>query len=813
MDQYIILISDTLLEFKENSFTHSNLKECSLSQSSAFQERKSSVFICNLFIESLAFSADKNVNFLEWKNVQPGLVYKPTKILSCIHASELIFSLTDNLPFPGSFLLNVHWYISDSMLTSHKQLFPLLGCLKKLHLWQNAKIYLFTKPESSFSPTLNNISKFVSANIVNYVNVAETWQMINRSTIWKGGLNLGFSKTFSATQSKFELLQHNCHRCFCSSPSLCGFHKTESDNYLWFENNIDVIDLINPSTVPLFYFSGSILLLKCMKNESIGIKLKHILKSAKDSALFCRLKFLCTEKKWPSCEILSSLKWKERIKCDPSSLNPPSIVLPEKSKFVYFIVTDVSKDICENFIPSSNSIYFHAYTLHPSFKLNLNMLIDEELQSTYTFPKSALDLDSNHLTMRTYSNAYRFQFFDKIYGKLFTHTLLDWIQKKSCVIDKQDLQGLIAGCWSILEEKFHLHASQDFEISSSLLNSEAFIESKKFFPEMKILCLHGNDNSNAQVSNTTNVAPLLLSGLFKSKLVDFRSDSILSKFTNVDYQNYWKDIKQAQRKKDKPSLDCLKNFHSALVTTYHGINFNIDAQGSEIRDSQNRKLVNQLVKFETLSTGSTIQVMSLNSARFNDSPLKAKKGIHTPRKKKRLAKVAEKLFKKRNSFSTTNKKCQSFFRSPSKALLHKAIHGKTSAFQTPTKVNSSESKHSLISPSSHKMKLRSSTPSKQSGSSPKKTTKLTPKSKVALKRKLQKQYVLDNKKRLQDIVVNVLSSKNIKKDHPAFDKHAKKLYRVSMAFLKDLKTSKDLETKMFKIVNENARLVLSLEMK
>ena len=820
MNRYVILISDNYFTLTKKNFFQSKLNSSSFLQTSSLfeklQNKHSKVFIFNICIGFETFSFEKNIISVNWKEIDADEICETTSIVSCLQASEIIFFLTDKLSYPGSFLLDIYWYISDSMVKFQKHLVPLLGCLKKLKTWQSAEITLATKLNSPSLPIISKISKFINANLVSIsdkdLSTLPTW---DRSVIWKGNLEICFPQSFEVTFGGFELLQHGCHCNFSRKSNKTMFQETESDNF-WFGNAIKALELIDVNTVSLFWFSGSVFILKCKSNNLAGIKLKAILQNEQNWALLCRLKFLCTDEEFNPCTELNACSWKERIKDDPSDLNPPAFTLPSKKKFLHLILTTIPES-CATKTLSNDFIYFHVYALHHRHSLNTNMLFEEELNSVYKKVDTTVDPDPSCITMNTFPNALKYQYYDNLFGKFFTSTLSDWIKNKSSIIDQKDLQKLILGCWSAFENKFRLSIFKNLKCDDSLiaLKPQISYESLEGFSEINVLQLHENVNLLVQVNNASNSVSWFNPEVSKSNPAELNIDDILKKFSGVKYKAYVDELLQAQKRKKRLLPNSSDSFTSSSTKSYHGINFNIDAQGSEKKDYYCRKLVHKLIRFETYSIGSTTKVMSSNSAKFNDFPIKTKKVVHTPRKKKQLAKVAEKLYKKRNNISSSQTKCKATISKASRKVVVKPRKcGKPHGLQTPLKCRENICKDYLMtSPSTHKMTLRSSTPSKPSTSERNKTGNLTPNSKAAFKRQAQKQYVQDNKKRLQDIVVNVLSSKNIDKSNPSFSKYVKKLYQVSMAFLKDLKTSKDLESKMRRIVNENARLVLSLDLK
>ena len=804
MDRYILLISDNFnFKLKEHSFAHCQTNRYSAPSNTLqlIQRRKSRVFYHSVYF-STESSGNTNLDLTlcTWNTVFD----KTFEKISPLQASEVAFSLADKLSYPGSHLLDVVCYISDCK--NVKCLTPIIGALKKLKIWNFAEIKILATSNVMAVSWLNHVSQFVSAEIEKVDELSSSFSL-NKSVFWRGSVELHVTQKSVLSFKNFEMLQHSCEKEFISSNFIDEVSTTSN---LWFGSRLKVVEFIDATSVPLLWFSGCMFLLQCRKDNPAGIKFTSLLEKGKNAALLCRLQFLCSTDLFPPCSEVSSTHWKHCVKHSPSNLEPPVITLCEQPCNIHFVVK-LTPRCCSG--ASNNHFTFHAHALHLVKDIDSSVLVEEQLQSIYNahsiVPNSPKIFDLSLIS--DLNDASHYQRLDENFGKFFSYTLAYWIKDKPNVMSKNQLKHLILDCWSVFQKQFKPSLITKHNVLSFWHNRDLVGPFQGSPPEITALRLkdEGSDKHLSGGSLNESVCPA--TGSSKSKSIALTASEILKIFERPEYERYVCELLKTNRGGvDRPSPQALSDFSSALVTSYHGINFNIDSQGSEYREKECRRFLKKFVKFETLSMGSKLQVPSRMTA-IGDTPPKKRKPTHTPRKKSRIAKVAEKLYKKRVGQRKSKKQTSKI------------------VYKTPTKRKSTEHQKGklMCSPSVHKMALRSVTPTKQPMASQAQSVMLatptrhpikllqtkcmSPKSKSTAKKRIQQQYVRDNKKRLQQIALQELTANGIGKSHDSFDQCVKKLFRVSMAFLKDLKTSKDLDKKMRNIVKENVRLVLEME--
>ena len=777
MDRYILLISDNK-NFHFNAKTFNEIEQsnnCYSKASFSYSIPKTgSVYACSIHIstkdlDDYEFIKDE----IKWLRL-----YEETRGNSNVTpllASEIVFFLTDKLSHPGSFMLDIYWCFSDAN-SDFDHLIPLLGALKKLKLWQKAEITIFDctsiDETSDFTLLLSQIKAFLGAEVVKMCELLELHRFVlkNNQIFWRGNLLVEERRQSDLIFENFQLLQHCCHKDHEKPFMKCS--STVDGSHLWFRNHIKVVELVDLNTVPMFWYTSSVFILQCPISSFAGIKLEETFRTNKSGGFLCRLAFNHGTIAFSACQELNSFSWKEAFQRNPLDLSPPNLELCHTNSTLLFMVTSVLNKNCSSVQDSENFLHFHAYELQLSPTVDLQLPVEANILAMY---ESKVDLHNS-------TSPLPYDCFDYNFFSFFSQILNVLKTKGNPCFSRRELQNLLLESWVIFKHTYHSDLSQI--IDENLLNQ--FFRNR-LSPNLKNKCTKAIKGSKKKHSSLC----------FDSEtFVALNAAEIVDHFKGKQYKEYVNTLLQSHTyPEDLPSLSCVTNFNSAIKISHYGVDFNVDAFHSEAKDKYHRKLTEKLIKFETLSIGSKMHVPSVTAKNFGDSPIKTNKALHTkpmhtPRKKKKIAKVAEKLYKL-------------------KAAKGRKIRSSNPPVTPSKKKSNSAKRHAVhFSPSVHKMALRS-TPTKSRRTILEKV-KLTPRSKAAAKKKIQKKYVRNNKKRLRDIIVEELSTNGITMDHCDFERSIKKLYRVSMAFLKDLKTSEDLENIMQRIVKENVRLVLSL---
>lgn len=269
--------------------------------------------------------------------------------------------------------------------------------------------------------------------------------------------------------------------------------------------------------------------------------------------------------------------------------------------------------------------------------------------------------------------------------------------------------------------------------------------------------------SQSKCTSTTKTSKL------NEKTMFFPCTDVLKKFNKAGKPRSKCPYMSQENKIGQPPKEKICNFSEALKLKYYDVFYNTDI--SDKKDRESRRLINSYVKFETASICSA-EKLSLPQIFVEESPFKSKPRTSSRHnsevmKKKNWERVAEKLYQKR---------LQSRSQSVSNMVLR----------STPKKASTSTLRRSSTRDSSSLDTTRAR--------------------KLSVR---QHTYVNKNKQLLQSAITDVLSKKGVQENHPCFEKCSKKLYDVSMMFLKELKTAKGLDRIIRKTVDENAKAVLT----
>lgn len=785
MDKYLIIIQDASQDISApNSDRNSHDIYSKFDQANifnVFQCKRGENYLC--LIRIYEETQDEQTDIM-WNKFCPNNKEENTINAKLSEVGDVLLALSDILPPPGSYLLNIHWNFSSFVFFDIKQWSPVLGALKKLSLWHLAEIYLLD--------TKNTEESCMIAEFIEGSCIPDFPDFYNSTCVWWGSVDVSSpdcNKLSSFTG--FSMHKQTDDSIFVTS----NLKKSDLfDVNLWVGNILKFLDLVNVNTIPLFYHSEHKFTLQCDLDCSAGIKLMESLKKYKDGGILCKLDYALSDENFLPCSELFSDNWRNALLNGETELKNLKFHMDLKLRMAHFLLTLPKTEISGG---RNGFLSFDVHGLQLMDEINAKPLIELAHKNVYC-PKPDLPLLIKKPLLQPINPDVLSQI-DEKFCLILKKVIETWKHEHGDHLPADVLNQIVVETRSLINEylKTSLYASEShFTFEQDIYTEEtdneipalAALRNKEKKAALPMTAIKGTDSvMDTLWSNTvTNKAKVGNDNGYDmmTKLIDkHECRKILSSLSSLK-----------QKAREVPELEHLQDFSTALTTSYHGISYNVDARASEKHDRHCRRTVEKLVKYETFSVGSKSQVPSPATMNVNDSPPKQTKPPNTPGKKKRLQKVAEKLYKKRaQSTSLHNLNSSMVLRS------------------TPTKKKSTNLiKNKLAeSPSIHKMALRSSTPTKQPVN--KRRRLLSAAATVSNRKSSQKTYVQDNKKKLQDLVVTTLASNGVNKDHKKFNKCAKRLYDVSMAFLKDLKSSKGLDATMKRTVEENVKLVLSFE--
>nr|XP_039262056.1 mdm2-binding protein-like [Styela clava] len=743
--------------------------------------------------------------------------------VSCKSAAEILLNASDELPTTGSYLLNIYWDIrgDEDFNKTIGEITPILGALKKLCSWHGGHLQLIS--DNTADDRLWAIASFVDGNasIVTEDQVDNNVISLQKEVVWRGTFDIlsqgtplhrlpGFtlSRSDVAAANKTDIqISYEATEVQESNSNNCSFTEEQKD-HVWFDPNLTLLEYVDVTTIPLILLSGKKFILRYHINENLPDDrkkveiLKNLLSSSPVGGFLCNIDYAVSNTEFEQIPEYSSKNWQNIVLKTPRNLAAPKYRFRHKFQLLHLLLmqSDFDRSIYEK--KGRKIIQFSAHILHRVSELNFEFFIQSMDSMTKTLgtdnaEKSISSILDDLPTINPAGLFYK----DENFNDRISSAIKQWTETNSTSsIPGNTLKKLIqeTSTQLNLEQESVLHDVTNLPKDTTLEQNCAFPDSDTLH-KMELLALRNRDKIKSDVESS-KMRSVKSSDSIRScttaKLIDMhlKPFDVLQHFSLSGQPKNASLINSDVKSEDQslPSPGKLQNFDEAYKLSYHGISYNIDERAAEKHDRMCRRLVERQVKFETSSIGSNEKVPSPATLNIADSPVRrsslagdsnAGKVSHT-QKRIQLQKVAEKLYKKRirSRSSVTSTSSQ---RLPSSSMVLRS---------TPTKAKSA-------------MGLRSASTSESTSRDVKKVNK-EPVSEDE-KRLRRRTYVQDNKKRLQDLITLSLLENGLTKESKRFIACSKRLYNVSMAFLRDLKTSKDLDKIMKQTVSDNVQSVLS----
>nr|XP_022308027.1 mdm2-binding protein-like [Crassostrea virginica] len=287
-----------------------------------------------------------------WMDIHNGLMDHLDKI-QCTTSTgddstaDQIHEAVDSLPFTGN-IIDV--YIQTSVLYSlrSEHSYQLFGALRRLKDWHNAVINFIDSETTKQSDEVQHIKRLLTTSHQERKDLS-TGKI--STVVWRGKLSI-IDKTINRgfILPGFTISQHisrQPHR-----------HLTNWNEKI-LGRMLEVLDEVYVPSIPLFYFSGSVLHLslheKHPQSEAI---MELILNMDQQSGYLCRMACYPDEKEIPTIgeKYLNTSSWKDSIINDITLVQEPEEELLKPNDFLFFLLTKP---------PSSNTNNAaHNYCLH-----------------------------------------------------------------------------------------------------------------------------------------------------------------------------------------------------------------------------------------------------------------------------------------------------------------------------------------------------------------------------------------------------------------------------------------------------------------
>ena len=256
-------------------------------------------------------------------------------ILSIDQCTEVILKLSDKLPIPNSYILNVYWFFDSSNLEVLPQISnPLL----KLKFWHNADIHIVTEANSEFvEPYLTLFKVELCYNKLTSIN-------IDNNVLWKG--SIGFynfeTKKNVVSESVFEIkFDHinDMSSLFHQVLNIESSEKIQVEENFWLDSCLQVEHFVTVSSIPLLLLSGDTMNLSCINTCKVGQNLNDCL--TESDAVLCSLQFSLTKDSNFASVKNKSEHWKRSLGTgnNESLLKMPELKLQLPTNTIYFLLS------------------------------------------------------------------------------------------------------------------------------------------------------------------------------------------------------------------------------------------------------------------------------------------------------------------------------------------------------------------------------------------------------------------------------------------------------------------------------------------
>ncbi|XP_029958747.1 mdm2-binding protein [Salarias fasciatus] len=732
-------------------------------------------------------------------------------------AAEGLHLLSDKLPPSGKALVDVLVLVSTEQSPPMKDLLPLLGALKHMSCWHNAKITVVTQHATGWQRVASSLG-------AGLVDPAELSSCIDRTELWRGALLVREKKYVSELRFDGFSLRSPVHRLSESdllrAPGATADHKLHSEVFHYYAPALDLVQLVKLSDLPSFLLSSTHFELglsgKSMKAQLLLDQLRSL--RGKVGALFS-LSCVITPVAQPASSQLSSQRWRETLARRPKSLQVPDVEVKGESA-VYFLLVQGSDD--------AGSAACRVRMLHSDSQINgaaamatvSGLLREMSLSSSGIAGGSILRplpcLQGNRLLER-----------ERKVTQVQTLVLKEYLRRRGgASVPVNDLKvilnqareqylkmaesGLPSAATCLTDSKTSKtsgfqtlsHPPSEWPERTVLLN----IENLQRKRQRKRFGLLGPGSSDSLLGpkDCQRGSPALLDA--KELLKHFTADGLPTAELQPLAIN--RGINVFQLSPDlSPRRVTNMPFSKASASHYHGIDFCLDNQRSLERDQTYVRLQSRLIRYETQTTCSKepcalpFALSPAPSPAVLSEPGSVPDGETLQNNKRRGweadivgGRPHKRLVKSESSESLCSQS------SGGGGGTHPVIR---SLRQHPSRSQSVSSSSSFCTATRRASGLAAPPCADRPKPQQQKMQQGPTEDKASKESRSQK-----HNRMLQEVVAKTLKHHGIAAEHESFEACSKRLFDISKFYLKDLKTSRGLHDEMKKAASSNVKQVI-----
>ncbi|XP_067888656.1 mdm2-binding protein [Heterodontus francisci] len=750
-------------------------------------------------------------------------VQEPTLSELFEEAAESLHQLADKLPPPGKGLLDIILLVYGSGIPRLKDWLPVVGAFKHLREWHSAEITIATMDGKCWQ----KIAEYLGATVVNPENFEK---MIDPLVVWRGKVHIQERKFASEVTFPGFCLRADTQKSWShliSSWVLTENASTASrtnamrEVFYYFKPVLGFVQLVALSDLPSYFLSGIEFEFSLSRSDVQG-KSKLLLNQlsslqGKVGALF-NLSCTVSTMLIPPANQYSTRKWKEYMAKKPKCINVPEIEMKGEICNYYLLVQSNCRGGCKGIlIHSANQINGAAAVAI------VNGMLEERAEDKEECDGEELLGEMPYLTGEQLVHR------EKKLAQVRTLALREFLKsrqmsKKPSLIPVNELKALLT---LVREQYFRQYGKnlpsttlanicQKEEEAVKLAESDVSILSPSQWPEKSVL---QNYENLERIRQKTRAGSMLASssetllGLKDNQRVlpvHLDAKELLKYFTPEGFPIAELQPLLIQRGENEfpltPEMTVQKlkglPFEKATECHYHGLEYCLDNSRALEKDIGFGKLQSRLIRYETNTTCSREQCPVI----YGLSPLPSPAVLSEPGS----VPDGEALQSDQKNTDGTgqkrmSRKMESFH--PSKRLTKsKSTESLNSQYSLRTLRGGGNNGHHLgaaLWEHSQRHTTVSSTSSKHSNSQIQRMATKPVHENVKKESRSQK-----HKRMLKEVVAKVLDDNGISEKHKSFASCSQRLFKISMFYLKDLKTSRGLHEEMKKTANNNVRQVI-----
>ncbi|XP_060679019.1 mdm2-binding protein isoform X2 [Hemiscyllium ocellatum] len=738
-------------------------------------------------------------------------------------AAEGLHQLADKLPPPGKGLLDLILLVSDHGVPRLKDWLPVVGALKHLREWHSAEIIIAVKNGKCWQ----KISENLGATVVTPENFEN---MIDPLLIWRGDIHIRERKFASevmfpgfclkaGTQNIFNYLKSS-NTSFEDASMTSRTTDAKGETFYYYKPVLEFVQLVALSDLPSYFQSGIEFEFSLSRSKAQG-KSKQLLNQLsslreKVGALF-NLSCTVSSTQIPPASQYSTRKWKDYVARKPKCINVPEIEMKGEVCSYYLMVQSNCRGGCK------------AILIHSANQINgaaaiaiVNGILEERLEDKEEYDVAELLGAMPYLTEDQLVDR------EKKLAQVQTLALREFlksrqISKMPLLIPINELKALL----TLVREQYF--GQYDRNLPSNILGNvclrpeeaikrietDSSTLSPSQWPERSVLEHYENLERIRQKSRVgsmlTSSSETLLGLKDSQRLLPVQLDAkeLLKYFTPEGFPVADLQPLQIQRGENEfpltPEMTLQKlkglSFEKATECHYHGVEYCLDNSRALEKDIRFGKLQSRLIRYETNTTCSREQcpviygLSPLSSPAVLSEPGSVPDGEALQNDQKNTGGTGQKR---------TSRKVESFHLSKrlSKSKSTESLNSEYSLRTLQEAGNNGN--NSVAGLREHGQRLAAvSTSSKEPNSQIQRMATKACHESVKKESRSQK-----HKRMLKEVVAKVLENNGISKKHKSFPSCSQRLFKISMLYLKDLKTSRGLHEEMKKTANNNVRQVI-----